>query len=171
MAKIDELSTLLKKLSINKQNVSAYDLKTKYRKAYMQLITDIKNTANYIAMQEVFRDVVVLQRDGDKLIRKFQKVIDDENEGIMNQISAALFKNYDTDEFMGYVSKLRKKILRIYKIYKEDHVCLEVLPDGLKVRNELDKDLGTNGIITADACKLLSRGELNDNSRNSKNTW
>lgn len=159
MTKIDELNTLLRKLCINKQNVSSYDLKTKYKKAYMQLISNIKNTAECIAMQEIFQDIVVFKQDGDSLIRQFQKIIDDKS--VMSKISESLFKNYDVSEFMSYVQKLRNRILRVYRVYKRNHVCLEILPYGLEVRNELDLNSDA-GIITADACKLIFRGRLND---------
>ena len=179
MADTENLKELLRKLKANREKVPKELLKTKYKKPYEELLHQIQREATDRMKDIALDGILILEGDTD-MVEKIQASVDEEKQGIMKQISHAVFRSYDVAEFERLAGMLHTKLWNLWIPYWQEHCCLYVLPENWeepypppKIYNELTKEFlvdeenniwekhpewenENRTIITAGACHLLA---------------
>lgn len=120
-SQIDDLKGLVAKLKKNKECVPIEDLKTKYKKAYDKLKTDIKVLAEQIMDKIINEDLhFINDEDGRAVHNEIQDLVDKiGSEGESKKLGRCLTKEYDVDGFLLRVEKMRQKVMDLYAPYGE----------------------------------------------------
>lgn len=118
------LENTLSKYKNNKEKVPAADLAGKYRQAFDKLKTQLKDATNDYLIQITVADFQILERDGDEVIKQFQRVIDDFEAG--KKAGRAIFKNYSIQELERIGAELKAKLNEAWIPYFHKHTCLYI---------------------------------------------
>lgn len=118
------LENTLSKYKNNKEKVPAADLAGKYKAAFDKLKTQLKDATNDYLIQITIADFKILERDGDEVIKQFQRVIDDFEAG--KKAGRAIFKNYSIQELERIGAELKAKLNEAWIPYFHKHTCLYI---------------------------------------------
>lgn len=125
----EELAKLLTTLKNNRENVSLDILKTKYKKAYDSLCSEIRRRASDYAA-EIALDSIRIHKDYlDEAVSIVNETIG--CSGILKQLSKAAFSHQDIAEFETLAGMLRKKILADLESFYARHLALYITQECL----------------------------------------
>lgn len=122
----DKLLTLKR----NRDQVPIKVLKTKYKKGYQQLCSELKTlTEDYLnsVVCKNLRFRKDLFPEAEKLIR-----IAITDSGLLKECSRAVFQKQDFKELHRLAEQLRETALNALQPFYEQHTCLYIRPDCLK---------------------------------------
>ena len=126
----EELAKLLTTLKNNRENVSLDILKTKYKKAYDSLCSEIRRRASDYAA-EIALDGIRIHKDYlDEAVSIVNETIG--CSGILKQLSKAAFSHQDINEFDSLAGTLREKILADLEPFYMKHLGLYITPECLE---------------------------------------
>ena len=120
-SQIEDLKGLVAKLKKNKECVPIEDLKTKYKKAYDKLKTDIKVLAEQI-MEKIINEELYFINDeeGREAYNEIQDLVNKiGSEGESKKLGRCLTKEYDVDGFLLRVENIRGRVMDLYAPYEE----------------------------------------------------
>lgn len=102
------MQKLMQTLQKNKEQVPAELLQTKYKKGYFSLIGNLKQLSSDYAGFLVLHDIRIHQDYQDEVTALIKRRID--TTGILPQLSAAVFQQYDITQFEALAASLRSEI-------------------------------------------------------------
>ena len=120
-SQIEDLKGLVAKLKKNKECVPIEDLKTKYKKAYDKLKTDIKVLAEQI-MEKIINEELhfINDEEGREAYNEIQDLVNKiGSEGESKKLGRCLTKEYDVDGFLLRVENIRGRVMDLYAPYEE----------------------------------------------------
>ena len=118
-----ELRRLLLVLKNNKDHLPVSVLKSKYKKGYNDLCDKIRRLASVYALEASLHGLQVHISYADEIAAIVTKVIADS--GIMHQLSTAIYKNQDLDQFVKLTEDLREIILASLKVYLDAGIVVD----------------------------------------------
>lgn len=104
----NKIQKLMQTLQRNKEQVPAELLQTKYKKGYCSLISNLKQLSSDYAGFLVLHDIRIHQDYLDEVTALIKRRID--TTGILPQLSAAIFQQYDITQFEALAASLRTEI-------------------------------------------------------------
>lgn len=179
---IEDLKKSVERLRKNRKNVPLETLKTKYKTAYEELLTRIRDQATEILNRETMNGIRIRKADKD-VLDQIQAAVDEGE--FAKEAGKALFKDFSVDKFVEIVENARAAAMTVWIPYWQNFCCVYAAPECFeepfpqpKIYNELtdeflvdeEKNLWEKRpewksdqatIITAGACKLLA-GALRD---------
>lgn len=174
---IEELRKSVERLRKNRENVPLETLKTKYKTAYEELMTGIRDRATEILNRETMKGIRIRKEDKD-VLNRIQEAVDEGQ--YAKQAGKALFKAYSVEKFVEIVENARAAAMTVWIPYWQGFCCIYATPENWeepfpppKIYNELtdeflvdeEKNLWQKKpewksdqatIITAGACSLLA---------------
>ena len=132
----------------NKTQVPKADLEGRYKSAFEALINRMQAEAEELLNEITVSGFEVLKRDGGPLIEALQESHKLNNIG--DRTGRAIYQHYSVDEFIKIAKEQRDRNERLYKIYKDSHVCL-FFPESDKglsdpvIYNNLTKEIYEGG--------------------------
>lgn len=118
----DTLQKLMQTLQKNKEQVPAELLQTKYRKGYISLINNLKQTASNYAGFLILHDIRIHLAYLDEVTTLIQRIMD--SSGILPQLSAAVFQQYDIKQFETLAHSLRIEVMNELELFYGRSCCL-----------------------------------------------
>lgn len=118
------LENTLSKYRINKEKVPPEDLAGKYKIAFEKLGNQLRRLAKEYLIQISMSDLKILERDGDEVIKEFQRCIDECD--AEKKAGRAIFKNYSIQELEQVGAELKEKLNPIWMSYFHKHTCLYI---------------------------------------------
>lgn len=118
----DTLQKLMQTLQKNKEQVPAELLRTKYRKGYFSLINNLKQTASDYAGFLILHDIRIHLAYLDEITALIQRIMD--SSGILPQLSAAVFQQYDIKQFEALAQSLRIEVMNELELFYGRCCCL-----------------------------------------------
>lgn len=118
------LENTLSKYRANKEKVSPEDLAGRYKIAFDKLKEQLRKLTEDYLMQIALSDFKVLEKDGDEVIKEFQRCIDEYGAG--KKAGKAIFKNYSIQELEQIGTELWEKLNQIWTPYFHKHTCLYI---------------------------------------------
>lgn len=119
---VDEKKTTaavgLKKIEVNKTQISKEDLMTKYKAAFDALKQDLKEAAQAYMKTYVFEQIKIKNPAGRALVNKINKRYFDQH--LAEKIGTALYKDYSFDEAQYLIDQHKKWIEAEYKKYLQE---------------------------------------------------
>ena len=121
MTEAEELKTLIEKLKNNEEKVGKEILKTKYKKPYSKLKSEIKPVAERLMNESLLEGLLVSNNEkGYLFLSKVSKLLKlKKQEGFSKILGKTLTEEYSITKFLGEVQGLKSEIMRLYKEYKE----------------------------------------------------
>lgn len=121
MTEAEELKTLIEKLKNNEEKVSKELLKTKYKKPYSKLKSEIKQVAERLMNESLLEGLLVSNNEkGYLFLSKVSKLLKlKKQEGFSKILGKTLTEEYSITKFLSEVQGLKSEIMRLYKEYKE----------------------------------------------------
>ena len=132
-----DLQRKIYQLHKNDEKVTAELLKTKYKKPYERLLSEIKLGVEEILSKFILSGILVRVEDKEaakKIVDGIDKIIEQEQaNGFSERIKHAIFKNYDLFEALDITyERINKKIMdEYYKPYFQEHCSIQEV-DGKK---------------------------------------
>ena len=120
MTESEELKTLIEKLKNNEEKVGKELLKTKYKKPYSKLKSEIKQVAERLMNESLLEGLLVQNNDeGYLFLSKVSKLLKlKKQEGFSKRLGKTLTEEYSI-KFLSEVQGLKSEIMKLYKEYKE----------------------------------------------------
>lgn len=115
------LQLVLKKIEVNKTQISKEDLMTKYKAAFDALKQDLKEAAQAYMKTYVFEhEQIKIKKNpaGRALVNKINKRYFDQH--LAEKIGTALYKDYSFDEAQYLIDQHKKWIEAEYKKYLQE---------------------------------------------------
>lgn len=113
------LQLVLKKIEVNKTQISKEDLMTKYKAAFDALKQDLKEAAQAYMKTYVFEQIKIKKNPaGRALVNKINKRYFDQH--LAEKIGTALYKDYSFDEAQYLIDQHKKWIEAEYKKYLQE---------------------------------------------------
>lgn len=113
------LQLVLKKIEVNKTQISKEDLMTKYKVAFDALKQDLKEAAQAYMKTYVFEQIKIKKNPaGRALVNKINKRYFDQH--LAEKIGTALYKDYSFDEAQYLIDQNKKWIEAEYKKYLQE---------------------------------------------------
>lgn len=113
------LQLVLKKIEVNKTQISKEDLMTKYKVAFDALKQDLKEVAQAYMKTYVFEQIKIKKNPaGRALVNKINKRYFDQH--LAEKIGTALYKDYSFDEAQYLIDQHKKWIEAEYKKYLQE---------------------------------------------------
>lgn len=125
----EELAKLLTTLKNNRENVSLDILKTKYKKAYDSLCSDIRQRASDYAAEIALGGIRIHKDYLEEAVSIVNGTIG--RSGILKQLSKAAFSHQDIVEFETLAGMLREKILADLESFYARHLALYITQECL----------------------------------------
>lgn len=121
MTEAEELKTLIEKLKNNEEKVGKELLKTKYKKPYSKLKSEIKQVAERLMNESLLEGLLVRNNEeGHLFLSKVSKLLKlKKQEGFSKRLGKTLTEEYSITKFLSEVQGLKSEIMRLYKEYKE----------------------------------------------------
>ena len=121
MTEAEELKTLIEKLKNNEEKVGKELLKTKYKKPYLKLKSEIKQVAERLMNESLLEGLLVSNNEkGYLFLSKVSKLLKlKKQEGFSKILGKTLTEEYSITKFLSEVQGLKSEIMRLYKEYKE----------------------------------------------------
>ena len=121
MTEAEELKTLIEKLKNNEEKVDKEILKTKYKKPYSKLKSEIKQVAERLMNESLLEGLLVSNNEkGYLFLSKVSKLLKlKKQEGFSKILGKTLTEEYSITKFLSEVQGLKSEIMRLYKEYKE----------------------------------------------------
>lgn len=121
MTEAEELKTLIEKLKNNEEKVGKDLLKTKYKKPYAKLKSEIKKVAEGLMNESLIEGLLVRNNEeGYLFLSKVSKLLKlKKQEGFSKILGKVLTEEYSITKFLSEVQGLKSEIMRLYKEYKE----------------------------------------------------
>lgn len=124
MTEAEELKTLIEKLKNNEEKVGKELLKTKYKKPYSKLKSEIKQVAERLMNESLLSLLEGLlvrnNEEGHLFLSKVSKLLKlKKQEGFSKRLGKTLTEEYSITKFLSEVQGLKSEIMRLYKEYKE----------------------------------------------------
>lgn len=118
----DELEKQLRTLKNNRDRVPLEVLKTKYKKGYDALRSDIREKASEYATQAALRDI----RIHTDFVKEGLAIIDSviNRSEYVKELSFAVFARQDMDEINCLIEKIRQQIFEALKPYEDGETVL-----------------------------------------------
>lgn len=126
----EELSKLLTTLKHNREKVPLDVLKTKYKRGYDTLCTNIRRSASDYATQIAFCGIRIHRDYMDEAVSIADETIT--RSGILKRLSRAAFSHQDIAEFESLAGLLRTKILNSLESLYAKHLGLYITPECLE---------------------------------------
>ena len=104
----NRLQKLIQTLQNNKEQVPAKVLQTKYKKSYFSLIDTLKQISSDYAGYLILHVIRILRAYLDEVTALIKRLMD--SAGILPQLSAAVFQQYDINQFEALAESLRTGI-------------------------------------------------------------
>jgi hypothetical protein len=120
-----KLEKLLETMKKNRVNVPLQELKTKYKKGYDALRSDIKIVASEYAMQLALYNIRVHKDHLDRIAPIVNRTI--QESGILKQLSVAAFHRQDLAEFEELSCSLRERILESLEPFLAGRICVQAM--------------------------------------------
>lgn len=120
----EELAKLLTTLKNNRENVSLDILKTKYKKAYDSLCSNIRRKASSYAAGIALGGIRIHKDYLEEAVSIVNETI--RRSGILKQLSKAAFSHQDMAEFESLAGLLREKILAELESFYTRHLALYI---------------------------------------------
>lgn len=125
MEKADEAlktaAATLEKYRKNKTLVAPEDLKGKYKVPFQKLKHQLAEELEEYLRQYCLAGLVIKSKD-DPVVAKIQKSLDDNQIG--KRVGQAAFRRFDLEEIKSIAENQRREVMRIWKEYFNEHVCL-----------------------------------------------
>lgn len=118
------LENTLSKYRTNKEKVSPEDLARRYKIAFDKLKEQLRGLTKDYLLQITIADFKILERDGDEVIKEFQRCIDEYDAG--KKAGRAIFKNYSIQELEQVGAELKERLNQIWVAYFHKHTCLYI---------------------------------------------
>ena len=118
----NNMQKLMQTLQKNKEQVPAELLQTKYRKGYFSLIGNLKQLSSDYAGFLVLHDIRIHRDYLDEVTALIKRRID--TTGILPQLSAAIFQQYDLTQFEVLTASLRAEIKEELDFFYGHRCCL-----------------------------------------------
>ena len=118
------LENTLSKYRTNKEKVSPEDLAGRYKIAFDKLKEQLRGLTKDYLIQIAVADFKILERDGDEVIKEFQRCIDEYGAG--KKAGRAIFKNYSIQELEQVGAELKERLNQIWVAYFHKHTCLYI---------------------------------------------
>ena len=125
----EELAKLLTTLKNNRENVSLDILKTKYKKGYDSLCSDIRRRASDYAAEIALGGIRIHRDYLDEAVSIVNETIG--RSGILKQLSKAAFSHQNIAEFESLAGLLRAKILADLESFYARHLALYITQECL----------------------------------------
>lgn len=116
------MQKLMQTLQKNKEQVAAELLQTKYKKGYFSLISNLKQLSSDYAGFLVLHDIRIHLDYLDEVTALIKRRID--TTGILPQLSAAVFQQYDIKRFEALAASLRTEIKDELECFYGRRCCL-----------------------------------------------
>ena len=116
------MQKLMQTLQKNKEQVPAELLQTKYKKGYFSLIGNLKQLSSDYACFLVLHDIRIHRDYLDEVTALIKRRID--TTGILPQLSAAIFQQYDITQFEALAASLRAEINEELDFFYGRRCCL-----------------------------------------------
>lgn len=122
----ETLRDLTRKLKANREKVPREILTTKYKKPYEELKDRIAATMKRMVADKAFAGIKVRSDEaGNAIVAQVQEIVGE----TMPEISAAIFKRYDVDEFGEKVDNLRTAVWNQWIPYWQSFCGLYAAPE------------------------------------------
>lgn len=118
----NKIQKLMQTLQRNKEQVPAELLQTKYKKGYFSLIGNLKQLSSDYACFLVLHDIRIHRDYLDEVTALIKRRID--TTGILPQLSAAIFQQYDITQFEALAASLRAEINEELDFFYGRRCCL-----------------------------------------------
>lgn len=118
----NRLQKLIQTLQNNKEQVPAKVLQTKYKKSYFSLIDTLKQISSDYAGYLILHDIRIHRAYLDEVTALIKRLMD--SAGILPQLSAAVFQQYDINQFEALAESLRTGIKEELDLFYGRYSCL-----------------------------------------------
>lgn len=118
----NNLQKLMQTLQKNKEQVPAELLQTKYKKGYFSLTNTLKQISSAYAGYLILHDIRIHQDYLDEVISLVKQLMD--TTGILTKLSAAVFQQYDLNQFEALAASLRTEIKKELEFFYGRRCCL-----------------------------------------------
>lgn len=118
----NDMQKLMQTLQKNKELVPAELLQTKYKKGYCSLICNLKQLTSDYAGFLVLHDIRIHRDYLDEVTALIKRRID--TTGILPQLSAAVFQQYDINQFEALAVSIRTEIKEELDFFYGRRCCL-----------------------------------------------
>lgn len=116
------MQKLMQTLQKNKEQVPAELLQTKYKKGYFSLIDNLKQLSSDYAGFLVLHDIRIHKDYLDEVTALIKRQIN--TTGILPQLSAAIFQQYDITQFEALTASLRAELNEELDFFYGRRCCL-----------------------------------------------